>query len=67
MVLEDEMKTTLKIEWVDKNQWAQGLLMSELVNWVEAMIEIGRFTMGGYWEPVKEIRDPYGKMLARVK
>lgn len=55
------MKTTLL-----KNKWARGLTEAEVKNWIEAMIEIGRFSLTGYWTLQKLVRCPFGKPLAIV-
>ena len=55
----------MKVQMI-KNSWARKLTAVEVKNWVEAMIEIGRFQLTGYWEPQKMVRCPFGKPLAIV-
>ena len=50
-----------------KNRWMRGLNHIEVVNWIKTMLEIGRYEVGGYWEPQKMVRDPFGKPLAWVR
>lgn len=54
----------MKMNLIKGNRWMKGLTKEEVVNWVQAMLEVGRYKIGGYWETQKLVSDPYGKPLA---
>ena len=61
-----ETKTKINIQRIE-NEWAKGLTKTEVANWIEAMLEIGRFEPTGYWDWQVLVHCPFNRPLANVK